>query len=294
MAGGPNDLDVSALVDRAIEDDDWNVVHQVFDQGFALFEPAAPLEHVRFRDDSITSRTPDSSELSRLCGGGWLRRCEREICYVLDRYDLEESERDGLRLALHLLRRFGAQSPVVESIAELQAAERGVRARKFGDTLSRLGLTIDDVGAGWEGLFDWIERERPTVLLFADWFALRATPGDQAEALWLSGIATRVCDTCLMMLERPNLAAAKEWLQLAALALLGGVPRIGIALVQMTPPRRTTDDERMVHAAITTKEPHDRLQGALARIADATEARGDFAGAALLRDTRQRVQALQR
>jgi hypothetical protein len=283
-----------ALVERAIADDDWDAVHDVFDQGFELFEPCRPLEHVRFRDDLISSRAPDPSEMSRLCAGGWLRCCEREICYVLDRYDLSEGERDGLRLAVHMLRRFGAKSPVVESVAELQAAERGVRARKLGDTLSRLGLTVDDVGAGWAELFDWIERERPTVLLFADWFALRALPDDQAEDLWLSGIARRVCDTCLHLLEQPDVPSATEHLQLAAIAMLGGVPRIGVALAQLTPARATTDDERMVYAAITSKEPDDRLQGAIARIADATEARGDFAGAALLREARQRVQVLQR
>lgn len=294
VAGSASDPDIAALVDRAIEDDDWDAVHEVFEQGFELFEPAAPLEHVRFRDDLISSNRPEPSELSRLCGGGWLRRCEQEICYVLERYDLEQGERHGLRLAVHLLRRFGAQSPVVESVAELQAAERRIRARKLGDTLSRLGLTVDGVGEGWVDLFEWIEQKRPEVLLFADWFALRVTPEDQVEALWLSGIAMRVCDTCLSLLEQPDLLDARERVQLAALALLGRVPRIGIALARLTSPRVTTDDERMVHAAITTRDPHERLQGAIARIAEATEARGDFAGAALLREAQQRVQARQR
>jgi len=294
VAGAPTDLNVAAVVDRAIEVDDWDRVHEVFDQGFELFEPGQPLEHVRFRDDRISSRPPDRSELSRLCADGWLRRCEREICYVLDRYDLDQGERDGLRLAVHLLRRFGALSPMVESVAELQTAERSIRARKFGDTLSRLGLAVNDVGADWARLFDWIECERPTVLLFADWFALRATPGDQAEALWLSGIGTRVCDACLHFLEKQNVPDARERLQLAAATLLGVVPRLGIALAQLTTARITTDDERMVYAAITNKEPHEQLPGAIARIVDATEARGDFAGAALLREARQRVQALQR
>jgi hypothetical protein len=212
---------------------------------------------------------------------------------VLDRYELDEAERDGLRLAVHLLRRFGAMSPVVESVAELQAAERSVRARKFGDTLSRLGLTVDDVSVSWADLYDWIERARPTVLLFADWFALRAITDDQAEALWLSGIAVRVCDTCLMMLEQPDCPDATERLQLAAITLLGGVPRLGIALAQLTSPPMTTDDERMVCAALTTKEPQELLAGAIERITAATEVRGDFAGAALLRDARQRVQATQ-
>jgi hypothetical protein len=85
----------------------------------------------------------------------------------------------------------------------LQAAERGFEhassVTRSRGSVSRLGLAADDVGVGGDYLVDWIERERPAVLLFADWFALRTTPHDQAEALWLSGIARRVCDICLSL-----------------------------------------------------------------------------------------------
>jgi hypothetical protein len=39
---------------------------------------------------------------------GWLRRSEIEIAYVLDRCELDVEERDGLHVALYLLRRFVA------------------------------------------------------------------------------------------------------------------------------------------------------------------------------------------
>ena len=204
-----SELDVAAIVARAIEEDDWDAVHEVFDHGFVLFEPGAPLEHVRFRSDLISANVPDRAELPRLCGGGWLLACEREIGYVLDRVELDERERDGLRLAVYMLRRFGARSPLVEAVAELQAAERGIRARKFGDTLSRLGLAVDHLRTGWGEVSAWIEREHPAVLPFADWFALSTAEEDQREAVWWSGISSRTCDVSLSRLEQPELPDAR-------------------------------------------------------------------------------------
>jgi hypothetical protein len=285
-----SDLDVAALVDRAIEDDEWEAVHEVFDQGFELFEPAAPLEHLRFREDQIRSLTPSVAELAKLWTSGWQRRCEQEIGFVLEHVDLEQGERDGLRMAVHLLRRFGARSPLVESLAELQAAERSVRARKFGDTVSKLGLTMDDVEDGWMELFTWIKRERPPILHFADWFSLRATPEEnEVENLWLSNISVRVCDTALCLLERPNPRDPREYVQLAAITLQGEVPQLGLVLPQTTPPRVANADEQMVYEALVAQRPDDRLHGSIDRIAEATASRGDYAGAAMLRETMQRV-----
>lgn len=281
----------AALVDRAIESDDWEPVHEAIEPAFELFEPLAPLEHVRFRDDLITANRPDRSELSRLCSGGWLRGCEREIGHVLDRHELEDGEREGLQLALHLVRRFGALSPVVEFVAELQADERAIRARKLADMLSRLGLSMEGVVARLGDMLDWIADYRPSVLPFADWFALWTTVGDQAVELWLSGIARRVCDVCLEMLDRENCSNTSGLAELAVFAFLGRVPRLGVVLGQDTDPLMTTDDERMLHAAITTGAEDARLDGILPRIEEAMDARGDFAGAALLRDARQRLAA---
>jgi hypothetical protein len=188
-----------------------------------------------------------------------------------------------------MLRRFGARSPLVEAVAELQAAERGIRARKFGDTLSRLGLAVDDLRTGWSEVLAWIEREHPAVLLFADWFALSTADEDQRETVWWSGISSRTCDVSLSRLEQPGLPDAREWLQLAALTLVGGVPRLGSVLAALTPARVDTDDERRAYTGLTSKESPELIPNAIARIAAATEARGDFAGAALLRQAIHRV-----
>jgi SEC-C motif len=296
VAGNRADLDVAALVDHAVANDRWKAVDEVFDEGFALFEAGGLLEHVRFRQDLITARTPDVAVLSRLCTAGWQRRCEQEIAYVLARYDLDPGERDGLRLAIHGLRRFGARSPLVEAVADLQAAEYRARAQNFGDTLSRLGLTLDDIADGWTEIADWIEREQPAVLLFADWFALRTTREPGIADVWLSGITGRVCDVALVVLERPDLRDAQQWAQLAAIALVSGIPRLGLVLPRITPPRVSDADEQMLYEALAGVAEHsnDTLRGAIGRIARATQARGDYAGAAMLRETVQRVQSWHR
>lgn len=291
IAGSVSTLDVAALVDRAIADDDWDAVEEVFDQGFLLFEPMGPLEHVRFRHDLITARAPDAAELSRMCTAGWQRHCEEAIAYVLARHALDPEERDGLRLASYLLRRFGAQSALVEAIAELQVAEHGVRVQKFGDTLSRFGYTLNDIAGDWIESLDWIQREQPSTLLFADWFALRSTPAADADDLWLSSVAPRVCDLALAALERPDLREARRWAQIAAIALLHGIPQLGIVLPRISRPRLHDAEEQRVYEAITTRQLDDRLEGSIGRIARATEARGDYAGAAMLRASIHRVQS---
>jgi len=291
LAGAGTGLDVVALVDRAVAHDDWEAVHEVFDQGFVLFEPMAPLEHVRFRQDQISARTPDLATLSRLCTTGWKRRCEQEIAYVQARYDLEPGERDGLKMASYLLRRFGARSPLVEEVAELQASEHGVRARKLGDTMSRLGITASDVAAGWDEVFDWLERARPEMLLFSDWFALRSTPAPDVEELWLTCVAGRVCDAVLTLLERPELPDVRQWVHVATLALLSPIPHLGLVLHRLTSPRVRDADEQLVHDALAGGAPcaDDGLRDAMGRIIEATEVRGDYAGAAMLREAAQRL-----
>jgi hypothetical protein len=288
-ASAPGDADLAALVDGAIESDDWDPVHALFDQVFGLFDPGAPLEHVRFRSDFISSWRPDVSELSRLADTAWLRFCEREIAYVLERYEVSAVQRNGLRLMIYMLRRFGAKSPVVEAVAELQANEYQARARHLADVLSRHGLTMDEANTGWGELAEWLARVRPTVLPFADWFTLHASPEDEAEALWLSGIGMRVCDVCFETLERPEVADAKQWLRLAAIALFSRAPDISLVLARLTPPVLKTDNERMVHTVLTTDQHDARMRGSIEKIIAETDERNDFAGAALLRGIQQQV-----
>lgn len=292
-AGAGAGLDVAALVDRALDTDDWEPIHEVFDQGFVLFEPMAPLEHIRFGQDQIDALVADRITLSRLCTAGWQRRCGQEIDYVLGRFDLEPSERDGLRMASHLLRRFGARSPLVEQVAELQTAERRVRVQKLGHTISRYGLTTDDVLGGWKDCFAWIERAKPPVPPFADWVALRSLPAPEVEQLWQSCVAGRVSDVLLVIMERPELPDAREWLQLAALAVLSPVPGFALALCEVTSPRLGNADEQRIHDAIVagTACSDESLRGDMSRVLKALEARNDHAGAAMLRDAARRVQS---
>lgn len=195
VAGGATELDVVALVNEAIETDDWAAVYPHVDRALELFVRGGPLEHVRFRDNLGSFRDHDVVELAKLCSTGWLNRCELELARVLDRYRLEPDERNGLRMAVHLLRRFGAHSPIVEELARLQVDERSARERRMATALLGSGFTTSDaVRVGLTELGNWLRRVRPPILTFADWFALRAAAGDQLAGVWSSGVSPRISD----------------------------------------------------------------------------------------------------
>jgi hypothetical protein len=290
VAGRATDLDVAALVDQAIASDDWDAVHTCVDRALEVFEPGAPLEHVRFRDDRITTRRPDRDELANLCTPGWVSQCELEIARVLRRVELDREVRDGLRMAAHLVRRFGARSPIVEQIAELQVAERIARVRRFANVLSARRITAADVEVGSVDLLDWIERARPAVLPFSGWFALRTLPEEQRELLWLSSLAPQVCDTVLERLESITLDEPLPWIQLASIAQFGLEPWIGWLLALATAPRDPTAEEQRLFDDITQKRGSEELRGSLHRIVAATEERRDYGGAARLRAVMQVIQ----
>ena len=282
---------IAAAVDRAIEEDDWEPLHDRIDAAMAVFERGAPLEHVRFPQDQIRSRNPDRAEMANMCTAGWIRRCELEIAHVLGRFELDAEARDGLQLAVHLLRRFGAVSPTVEEIARLQVAEHVRRVRRFAEAVSARGLTTEQVMAGMDGLLDWIERARPTVLSFAGWFALRLATDEQLHRRWLSGIAMRVCEACLDELEDASVEDHPALLSLAAALLFVDCSPLAGALADLTEPRQVTETERTLHAAIQSKHRSEEHRGIAHRILRETEGRGEFADAALLRATIQDLQS---
>jgi len=291
VAGGPTELDVVALVNDAIETCNWAAVYPHVDRALGLFARGGPLEHVRFRDDLVGSAYPDTTELARLCTTGWLNRCDLELARVLGRYKLPRDRRDGLRVAVHLLRRFGACSPVVEELARLQAEERAARMRRMVTALSNSGITTSDAAlSGIAELCDWLYRVRPAILMFADWFALRAVTGEQLAAVWSSDVSPRICDFCLDVLDRPMVAERRAWTVLAAATLLGSVPMLGEVLAMNTPLRDPTAAESAIYTVFQDTQagrPHvDMFQ-----IIDDTESRGDFAGAALLREAMRVLQA---
>jgi SEC-C motif len=289
------DPEMVAAVDQAIEADDWEALHDRMDAGMAVFERGAPLEHVRFPQDQIRSRNPDRAEMASMCTAGWLRRCELEIAHVLDRVRLDAGQRDGLRLAAYLLRRFGTVSPTVEEIARLQVAEHVHRVRRFAEAVSSRGLTMEQVMAGMEGLLDWIERARPTVLPFAAWLALRTATDEHLHGRWLSGISMQVCEACLDELEGGSVEDPsfdpQAWLLLAAAALFVDRSPLARVLAEVTAPRQVTEAERILYAAIQSKDQSEKLRGSVHRIVRETEGRGEFADAALLRATIQELQS---
>ncbi|HEX7837452.1 MAG TPA: SEC-C metal-binding domain-containing protein [Kofleriaceae bacterium] len=279
-----------AAVDRAIEDSDWEPLYDPIDAAMAVFEPGAPLEYVRFGEVQMPSRMPDTAEIAQLCSGGWLRRCEREIAYVLGRYPLAADERDGLRLAAYLLRRFGALSPTVDEIVKLQMDERTERLRRLATAISAQGLTLEAVISGGVDLRAWIERDRPTVLSFAQWFALRTAPSELVDELWSFNAAARIGEACLDRLEDPTFRDPRYWLELAAIVLLASASRVGHMLSLATAPYLVTADERAMHEAMVHKRIGEELPGIMHRILQETEDREDFADAALLRAAMRSVQ----
>lgn len=293
-AAAVGDAAMAAAVDRAIAEDHWEPLYGRVDVAMRLFERGEPLEHVRFWDGDVRSRAPERAELAQLCTAGWLKRCEIEIAYVLDRFELGEEEREGLRLAGYLLRRFGAQSPTVEELAKLQASEYVKRMRRMANAVSAQGLTLEELEAGGGDLVAWIERARPTVLSFAQWLALRAMPREQFAGLWFSGIAVRVCEVCLDRVEGPRMADWQLWLDLAAATQLAQMPLLGRVLAYETSPRLATEDERAMHGALTRDADGDELRGVLSRVLRETEGRPAFADAALLRAVIQNTQRLAR
>ena len=285
------DPEVAAAVDRAIEDDDWEPLYDPIATAMTLFEPGAPLEHVRFGEVQMLPRMPDRAEIAQLCTGGWLRGCEREIAYVLGRFPLAAAERDGLRLAAYLLRRFGALSPTVDEIVKLQVDERVERLRRLATAISAQGFTLEAVMAGCADLRAWLERIRPTVLSFAQWFALRTVPDELLDELWSFNAAARIGEACLDRLEDPALQDPPFWLDLAVAVLLTNVPMVGRMLSRITAPHRVTDAERMMYEAVVHKRTGEALRGIMHRILHETEDHEAFADAALLRAAMQSVQS---
>ena len=68
------DPEMVAAVDQAIEDDDWEALHDRIDTVMPLFEHGAPLGHVRFPYDLIRSRDPDRAEIAKMCDSPSLPR----------------------------------------------------------------------------------------------------------------------------------------------------------------------------------------------------------------------------
>lgn len=291
LAGKAGELDVVGFVEEAVGLDDWRMLDPVIDRAMELFARGGPLEHLRFRHDLVLAAEPSASELVALCPAGWLQRCGLELSRVLDTYELSTRDRDALRLAVHLLRRFGARAPIVEELVLLQLRELGGQLRRLNAALSSDGLDGTTVLDKDMDLVGWIERVRPEALTFADWFALLFMPVDRREEVWASGVASRVCDACLERLEAPGTGDRREWGQLASVAMFSAMPELGTPLIVLTPLLAPTPDELLIHEAVFKRRERPELGSAImTRIVLSTERRGDYLGAALLRETLRAIQ----
>jgi hypothetical protein len=146
------------------------------------------------------------------------------------------------------------------------------------------------VKTAWGDIASWIERVRPAILSFAQWFALRAAPDSLLETIWISGIARRVSETCLDRLERGSSDEAPSWAALAGLVMLAGTAEIGQYLVQETPLREPTADEQIVYDSLQHRRRQEGRAGILHDIVRANEQRSEFADAALIREMMRLVQ----
>jgi hypothetical protein len=290
LAGASGELDCAALLDEVVASDDWRQLDDYVDLAIEVFEPGAPLEHVRFNSDLLDLHEPDAASRSRLCTAGWLAGCEAAIAQVLDRIDLDADERDALRMAAQLLRRFGAKSPIVEELIHLQVTETVARHRRLANVLSARGVGMPELAAARADLHVWLVRARPIVLSFADWFALRIASEEVAAERWVSGIAARVVTATIAGLERATTDAA-SWGNLAIYCTTPSAKHVARRLTFDTPPRIATVDEQRAYDGLTAKTPIDDFYALFHELVQAAEQRNDFAGAALIGEV---VRAIQR
>lgn len=279
--------DVEAIVNLAIERDDWARVEAGLAPLRDLLAPNAPLEYVRLLDHQVSFDESTEAERTRWTSGGWLRWCAQALAAALDA-ELAPDQRASLEMAIYLLRRFGAQSPVVELIAALQRAELGARRRLLEDALARHGLTPADLER-MDDFEAWLARARPSVLEYPDWLVLRVSKGARRRVAWRSGIAGRVFEHCLLHLEDLTGPEVTPWLQLATLALYGCEATIEDALCHLSDPRCATDSERALFAAAGTPAHAGLMDTLFPRVLDERAAAGDFTGTALLRELVQQI-----
>lgn len=254
-----------------------------------LFLRGAPLEHLRFRR-GVVREDLDDERWQRLCDETWLIDSRSEMQRVLERYTLQPNVRDGLRVLLLLLERFGAQCVLIEYVATLQWNERVTR-------VERLATAIDDdaVTALEDPRFDldawlagWIPATRPNLLTLADYLALWLVPDEQLPFLWLPDVTLRISDYCLDQLVHRKGDERIPWSWLTHKMMLGPKPEVANLLMQHTPLRTSIGLEQKIREILTPDARGSDLLGqALAEIVPAvvrlTESRGDYEGAALIR-----------
>jgi hypothetical protein len=254
-----------------------------------LFLQGAPLEHLRFRC-GVVREDLDDERWQRLCDETWLIDSRCEMQRVLDLYTLQSHVREGLRVVLLMLERFGARSVLVEYIATLQWNERVTRAERLAaavddDAVTALQDPRFDLDAWFAG---WISATGPHLLTSADYVALWLAPDDLIPFLWLPDVTLRISDYCLDQLEHRKGSERGPWSWLTHMMMLGPKPEIASLLMHQTSLRSSIGVEEKLREVLTPDaRGSDLLEQALAEIVPAvvrlTERGGDYGGAALIR-----------
>lgn len=131
-------------------------------------------------------------------------------------------------------------------------------------------------------LREWIRRDPPAVLSFADWYALQLVRGDLCIYLWLFGVALSACDRCLDQADTATPADRRGWTLLAAAIGFEKSPDAARFLTH-TLPQITMPDEQAAYLKLIAIRDPMRLPDLGPYFVFAAEARGDWAGAWRLR-----------
>ena len=281
----PGELDAAALINRVVQEDDWALLDPHVDTIVGMIAPGQPLEHLRFPDDALATFGANPEPL---CRDKWLVVAERELIWAIEHVELGPFERDALRVAIQLDRRFGARSPIIEELASLQLSESQLRARQVADAMSRAGLPAGSTSP--HQLLAWL-GSGPALLPFVDWLALTlARYDDMLLAAWYGGIARRLCDTCLDLAASP----LGDRLRLTFLALVTIHPTLSADIAPIVARHArlldpSLDEQRAYDLLSRRRDGTDQeFASCMQQVAANIHAHGSYAHAALLRSIETR------
>jgi hypothetical protein len=207
-------------------------------------------------------------------------RWQAEIEYLLHHAVLRPVDYDALLICLALLVRHGAASPTVAAIVHLEEAEIRRRRARLSAALGPHALPVS--AKDLDIVLEWLRNDPPSVLTFADWYALQLVRGDLCMYLWLFGVALRACDHCLDQADAAAPADRRRWALLAAAIGFEKTRDVALLLAR-TPPRMTMPDEQAAHPKLIAIRDPRRMIDLGVYFVFAAEARGDRAGAMRLR-----------
>jgi hypothetical protein len=271
--------EVIAFLNAALDRHDDKQVRVRMSPALRFFAPGGALAHLRIQ------REPWCEEVSAdALVGTWTTahdgHWKHEIEYVLDHAVLRPADYDALLISLAQLIRYGASSATVREIALLEEAEIRKRRARLAAALGPQALPLS--AKDLETVREWLRRDPPPVLSFADWHALQLVRGDLCAYLWLFGPALGVCDHCLDQMDTAAHSDRRRWALLAAAVGFQKTPDVALLLAS-TPPRITMPDEQATYKQLLANSDFRRVFDLGLYFVFASESRGDSAGAMRLR-----------